>query len=344
MSHGHKTAEVPLAVREIIIRKWKEGLSCRQIEQDLGTNYSTVSRIIKRYKETSSIQNKNGRGRKPILSPREKRIVLREVQSNRRVSALELKSNVKEYFGKDCSSQTIRNAVHEQGFKGRVARPKPFLSRRNKVKRLKFAKQHVNEPESFWNSILWSDESKFKVFASDGRQMVWRKPHEAFNKHCLNPTIKYGGGSVMVWGCMSSAGVGKLHFINGIMDRFMYRDILNANLYQSAAKLGIVDNFLFQQDNDPKHTSKLIHEYLTENGIQRLQTPPQSPDLNPIEHLWSEIKSRLKKFKNLNSNVLKMRISEIWENIASDVTRNLVDSMKSRLQAVIVAKGGNTKY
>ena len=62
MSHSKKTAEVPLAVREIIIKKWKEGLSCRQIEQDLFTNYSTVSRIIKRHKETNSIQNKKGRG------------------------------------------------------------------------------------------------------------------------------------------------------------------------------------------------------------------------------------------------------------------------------------------
>ena len=76
MSHGKKTAEVPLAVRKIIIKKWKEGLNCQQIEQNLFTNYSKVSRIIKRYKVTNSIQNKKGRGRKPILSAREKRIVL----------------------------------------------------------------------------------------------------------------------------------------------------------------------------------------------------------------------------------------------------------------------------
>ena len=100
----------------------------------------------------------------------------------------------------------------------------------------------------------------------------------------------------------------------------------------------------FQQDNDPKHTSKLIHEYLTKNEIQRLQRPSQSQDLNPFEHLWSEIKNCLKKFKISNLNVLKVRISEIWENIESDVTRNLVLSMKSRPQAVIVTKGSNTKY
>ena len=75
----------------------------------------------------NSIQNKKGRGRKPILSARKKRIVLREVRSYRRVSACELKSNVKEYFGKNCSSQTIRN--HQQGFHGQVARGKPFLIR-----------------------------------------------------------------------------------------------------------------------------------------------------------------------------------------------------------------------
>ena len=74
MSHSKKTAEVPLAVREIIIKKWKEGLSCRLIGPDLFINYSTVSKIIKRYKETNSIQNKKGRG-PIIMSAREKREV-----------------------------------------------------------------------------------------------------------------------------------------------------------------------------------------------------------------------------------------------------------------------------
>lgn len=71
-------------------------------------------------------------------------------------------------------------------------------------------------------------------------------------------TVKHGGGSVLVWGCMAASGVGKLVFIDGIMDRFVYLNILKNNLHASAAKLGIGMSFAFQQDNDPKHIALII--------------------------------------------------------------------------------------
>ena len=107
MSYEKKNREIPLAIRELIIQKWKNGLNYRQSEKDLGTNFTTVSRIIKRFKETNCIENKKGRGRKPILSSSEKRILLREVRSNRRISAEKLKLYVKEYLGKYCSTLSV---------------------------------------------------------------------------------------------------------------------------------------------------------------------------------------------------------------------------------------------
>ena len=80
MSHEKKNKEIPLAIRELIIQKWGKGLNYRQIEKDLGTNFTTVSKIIKRFKETNIIENKKGRRLKPILSPSEKRILLIEVR------------------------------------------------------------------------------------------------------------------------------------------------------------------------------------------------------------------------------------------------------------------------
>lgn len=87
---------------------------------------------------------------------------------------------------------------------------------------------------------------------------VWRKPNTEFNYKNTKATVKHGGGSVMVWGCMSSAGVGNLHFIEGKMDKFVYLNILKQNVKQSAVKLGIADSFAFYQDNDPKHTSAVV--------------------------------------------------------------------------------------
>ncbi|KAH8288665.1 hypothetical protein KR054_007468, partial [Drosophila jambulina] len=72
----------------------------------------------------------------------------------------------------------------------------------------------------------------------------------------VKATVKHGGGSVLVWGCMSARGVGNLIFIDGIMNAEMYLNILKENLHSSATKMGLErDNFIFQQDNDPKHTA-----------------------------------------------------------------------------------------
>ncbi|GFV35846.1 transposable element Tcb2 transposase [Trichonephila clavipes] len=104
-------------------------------------------------------------------------------------------------------------------------------------------------------------------------------------KQHLASTVKHGGGSVLVWGCMASNGVGKLCFVDGIMTARTYIDILRHNLQSSAQKLGLGTSFVFQQDNDPKHTSNLPREWLLYNSPRQLQTPPQSPDINPIENL-----------------------------------------------------------
>jgi len=160
----------------------------------------------------------------------------------------------------------------------------------------------------------------------------------------LIPTVKHGGGSVLVWGCMSATGVGKLYIINGIMDHKMYIEILKENLHVSTQKLEISDNYIFQHDNDPKHTAYNTKQWLLYNVPKQLHTPPQSPDLNPIEHLWGILKDAIKKRHISNREDLKIAFQEEWESISPTITRKLVESMHRRLLAVISAKGYPTKY
>ncbi|GFS99852.1 transposable element Tc1 transposase [Trichonephila clavipes] len=70
----------------------------------------------------------------------------------------------------------------------------------NQLKRLAFAKDHIHEPPEFWRTVIFSDEGKFYIFGIKGRKLVWRKPCTALQKEHLVPTVKYGGGGVMVWG------------------------------------------------------------------------------------------------------------------------------------------------
>ena len=105
---------------------------------------------------------------------------------------------------------------------------------------------------SFWKHVLCSDESKYNLFGSDGKVIVWRRPKEEFHPKCTVPTVKHGSGSVNIWGCFAWNDVGNLLFIEGNMTGEMYKDILAENLFQSSKKLRLGSSMLFQHDNDPK--------------------------------------------------------------------------------------------
>ncbi len=106
----------------------------------------------------------------------------------------------------------------------------------------------------YWNHAMWSDETKINLFGSDGVKRVWRQPGEEYKDKCVLPTVKHGGGSVMVWGSMSVASTGELQLIEGTLNANMYCDILKQSMIPSLRRLG--RRAIFQHDNDPKHTSK----------------------------------------------------------------------------------------
>jgi transposase len=143
---------------------------------------------------------------------------------------------------------------------------------------------------------------------------------------------------------MGYAGVGELAIVEGIMNAKGYVNILRDNLKKSVRKLGIQDSYLFQQDNDPKHTARITREWLLYNARGLLETPPQSPDINPIENLWSLLETKIMKCKCSSRQMLIGNLKKEWDKIGQEVTANLVNSMPRRLQAITDAKGLHTKH
>lgn len=344
-SDSMKTKEIPISTRDLVISTWQnESISLMGIAKRFNLPKSTVQGIIERFKKTGTVQNAPGRGKAKTFTPRETRTLLREVNDDPFKSAIKLAEIMKQSTGKVVTPKTITNYLKQEGVRARTPRKKPFVSAKNKLKRLEFARKNLNQPERFWKRILWTDETKINLFGSDGHQKVWRRSGEALQSKNLRPTVKHGGGSVLLWGSMAADGVGNLEFIDGIMNADAYVGILERNMKSSARKLGLGRNFMFQQDNDPKHTSKKAREFFQKNKQEVLEWPPQSPDLNPIEHLWEHLKRKLWESNVSSKKALKDLIVREWEVIDASVTRNLVDSMQRRLEAVIAANGGATKY
>ena len=133
-------------------------------------------------------------------------------------------------------------------------------------------------------------------------------------------------------------------FIDGNMTGELYRDILQKNLSQSAKKLNMAKDWWFQHDSDPKHTARIVTNWLDQKRIQRLKWPCFSPDMNPIEHLWDEVELRMKKEQSKNEEDLQECLTRVWNGIEKPVLKKLVDSLPNRLNEVIRMKGYSTKY
>ncbi len=119
-----------------------------------------------------------------------------------------------------------------------------------------------------------------RLFGSDGVKRVLQQPVEEYIDKCVLPTVKHGGGSVMVWGCMSVAGTGELQFIEGTMNANMYCDILKQSMIPSLRRLGL--RAVLQHDNDPKHTSKT-----TTALLKKLRVKIIIIIINNLLHLYS---------------------------------------------------------
>ena len=191
---------------------------------------------------------------------------------------------------------------------------------------------------------MWSDESKFNLFGSDGQVLVRRRAGEEMNPACVVPTVKHGGGNIMVWAGMSALGPGPIRLVDGVMDQYQYRKILEETMLSAAEIMFANRPWIFQHDNDPKHTARSVKQWINDQSFEYLWWPAQSPDLNPIEHLWQVVDSPVKSRRPSNKEELFRVVSEAWSNITSDRCRTLVQSMGRRCQAVIDAKGGPTKY
>ncbi|GET59659.1 IS630 family transposase [Rhizophagus irregularis DAOM 181602=DAOM 197198] len=241
---------------------------------------------------------------------------------DRKMTLQELHENFVDSTSTHVCKKTLLNYLHEQGFYSRVGVRKPLVTETNRIKRLNWAKERklwINE----WDSVIWSDESKFELFRGNGRRLAWRRPHEKYDIECLIPTVKSGQQGVMVWGCFSKNNLGPLVKLEDDQE-----------------------NFIFQDDNAPIHTARVVKSWEEENEVNSLPWPAQSPDLNPIEHLWDELERQVRAHKPLpkNRENLWEILQEEWSNIEADKYQNLISSMPRRISAVINSKGYPTKY
>jgi transposase len=329
--------------RSQIVILLEQGMSPGEVAEKFDVNRSTVVRVRQKFLKHSTYDHLCGNGRPKKLTPEVLSEILIEINDNPRKSLRKLTKSLQNRLNITISVSSVKNALNSLNKYAFSPRKKPLLSKKNIKARFEFSKLILKTSFEDIKQIVFSDESKFELFGSKNDAFVWREPGLGLDEQYLTPTVKFGGGSLMVWGCFSYNGVGKLHFIDGIMDAAEYCSILSDNLFASVKKLKM-NSFIFQQDNDPKHTSKLAKSFFVEKNVEVLPWPAQSPDMNPIENLWAIVKARVADLEPKNKDELKKAIKEAWESITFKTTNKLVVSFKKRAKLLYKAKGHHIDY
>jgi transposase len=336
--HTHLSTEQ----RWMIICLYKLKRDDAAIAREVACDVRSVRHWISHYQQHGNVEDLGRSGRKRKTSPAQDE----EIVSAAKRIKFTTPRRLKRKLGLNVSSRTIDRRLIEVGLFGRVARHKKKFSEEEKRKRMAFAEGYKNWTATDWMKVEFADEKIFLGEGFWGQVFVRRPKGEALNpEYCVDQDphpVK-----VSVWACFSGHGSGYMYIFNENMDAKLLQGILGTHLIESAElhfDVEHAERWWFLQDNAPQHKSVLVRTWLFNNGIQCIDFPPYSLDLNPIENLWADLARRVEKFQCDTMEELQDIVAEEWKKTPKKLLRTLARSMPERCQAVLDAKGDHTAY
>lgn len=339
--------------RGIIVSLHKIGMTTAQIVVRLRERHRvevsdrTVRNVMAEYRKRGGRPKRERRGRKRKCSRAQERLVVREAERNRWLSIRALTERVNNVLrgeGVRVSSETVRKTLLKHGLRKRRAARKPLLTQVQRQRRLDFARRHAHWTAIQWQSVVFSDEKIFRAANNRTSSLVTRTPAQRFLPACIQNAPKHSV-QVHAWGAIGWAGVGPLKRVEGNLNAARYQEQILADLGPTCNVLARRGHpWYFLQDNAPAHNAATTRAFLEARHIRLVDWPGNSPDLNPIEHLWSFVQRRLPRLLPRNVNEYWALVQRAWRTQPTWLVRRLITSMPRRLAAVIAAEGGPTRY
>jgi len=272
--------------RSIVNLLWQQNIRTpKEISSKTSIPLRTCQRYVSLLKKSGKLRKIHKSGRPRKLTSEKRRQLGMIIKSNHYTTTTEIKAILEEkYQTFNLSDRTIRRELSHLGYISIIPRKVPLLTQQAKTNRLLWARDHERYN---WKKVVFSDETTLQMFRNT--MLAWsreKKPAQPMVKHPFK---------VHVWGATNFKGKVGLYVFTENLDRHLYRQILNEQLYDNADVL-VGGQWIFRQDNDPKHTSRDVQNDLNTRLLRRvLAWPSYSPDLNPIENIWAVLKHNVEK-------------------------------------------------
>ncbi len=326
--------------RGLIVGAWSANKkrSMRSIAREFRVDPKTVSRCIKKWHKQQNFKNLPRSGRPRVTTKAQDSLLAQIARSNRNDTPdqLAFKAKLK------VSNNTIKNRLEEFGEGRYIVQRMTPLRKVHTAPRLKFAKDHFDWKYADWMKVAWSDESHFTL-KKTGTQWMTRPHGTSRDEEFVQPEIPVLEVNVWVWGCFIGNSLVGIEVWEGeALTKARYIKILDK--WFKIINQFADDDWYYMDDGDGRHRGDDIDAIFIKHGVTPLQPwPASSPDLNPIENLWSFLKRRVQKRNPQNAAELMKYIKEEFEGIPKEFLENLNSSMCGRMRKVIAQKGKRIK-